>query len=448
MKKSENIRKKQEGQKENSIDDIMKNKLKDHLLEAVDYINKHRDDLIQKIKNRNQISNISWKSATIYDFSEIPIKFHVDVPKQEVTNLELMIYWITNIFISDKRDDLFQILIKKGIDEFSALIIPYTFFTNIGNNIIDFNEIDSILKIFEDEWNNFSQYLGLKKVKYYVIYPILSLTLEDSEWQLSSSIKIRQPTEEEKYELILFKVYSTCIEVKKEVNLTLDRVKEERERNFIFKRARDIINLLNLYFLSWTHISDTSYLETPSIYFSSFISRYSKFEKHQKFLAFLESDLIITREKKDEFQELYTKFEYAYFQEKKLLLIMDRLNTLFFRTNEPDIILDLTALFEILMSVGTEISFRIAIYTAVLIGVDSEDKKNIFQNMRNLYKLRNDVTHGRDFQNNFQKFGGIEIINEVFKYLRKVIIKYIDLYSLIQKKNLSLKKYIELNLFI
>lgn len=447
MKNLNNIRKKNKSQVKNSIEDVLRNKLNDLLLEAIDYINTHKEDLIREINDRTPKLSKSWKTRTLYDFSDLPITFYSDVPSQEINNFVLMIHWFNNIFKSNKREELLQILLKKGIDKLSALLIPYIFFTNIAIKIIDYNEVDPILKIFDDEWDNFSQHLGKKEVEYNVMYPILSLVLEDSDWQLSSSIKIRQITMKEILKLIFLSDFSTCIEVKKELHYMLSINKEEKNRNLLFQYARDIINLLNLYFLSWVQISDTSYFETRSLIYRNYTPVFSKFKRFQNKFAFLESDLKITEEKKEAFQEIYAKFEDAYFQEKNLLLIMERLNTLFFRTYEPDIILDLVMLFEILMGVGTETSFRISVYTTAFIGQDSEGKKNIYQSMRNFYKVRNDIIHGRDYQKNFKKFGGIELMKKIFEIFREVLIKFISSYSILLKEKISFKEYIELNLF-
>jgi len=445
MKKFGIAQKKQEEQKEKLIDKL-KELLKNHLLEAVDYINTHKDSLIQAIKNKDRGLKKSWSSTSIYNQNEIPINLYLDLPNQEVSNLEMMIYWINNILSSDKRDSIIQILIRLGNDEYSVYIIPYMFFFDIGKKIIDYNDKDTILNTFDYEWNNFSKYLGTQKVDYYLLYPILSLTLHDS-WELSSSVSIRQITEAEKTKsFFILNSYSTCIEVKKKASFSFNRKKIEEEKSLLFKRARDIINLLNLYFLAWIYISDKSYYDSPPLEYSRFIS-ISEFKKPPTIFEFLESELKIPQEKKEEFQVLYTKFEDIYFQEKKLLLIMDRLSTLFSRTYEPDVVLDLVTIFEILLSVGTELSFRVAIYTASLLGQNSEKKKEIFQKMRNLYKLRNDITHGRDFQQNFEKYGDIELIKDVFRILRQILIKFLDSHAEIQKKKISFKKYIELNLF-
>lgn len=106
------------------------------------------------------------------------------------------------------------------------------------------------------------------------------------------------------------------------------------------------------------------------------------------------------------------------------------------RESPEDKLIDCVIGFEsLLLNAEAELTLRLALRAAMVLGENKGDREKIFDEMREIYRVRNKIVHGSG--------GGRENINEIAKnaekYLRLAIPKFLALSS-IKKRNKLLEK--------
>ena len=112
---------------------------------------------------------------------------------------------------------------------------------------------------------------------------------------------------------------------------------------------------------------------------------------------------------------------------------IDRFSSSIFRDNSIDKIVDLNVALECLFSSAGETSLKISNRSAMMVGFDESDQENCWNFIKNTYRLRNDILHGR-------KGADFDITNDVMeleKIIRMSIRKFLNISKNISKKELK-----------
>jgi hypothetical protein len=119
-----------------------------------------------------------------------------------------------------------------------------------------------------------------------------------------------------------------------------------------------------------------------------------------------------------------------------------RFNYYYERPFDEDKILDALIAFEnLLLPEKDELSLRLAIRVANLLGENSDEKRTIFEFMRKAYGLRSDIAHGSPYDSpivvsKFESYYLNQFVEQCHDYLRKSIVKIIRLQRDRTKKQL------------
>lgn len=96
------------------------------------------------------------------------------------------------------------------------------------------------------------------------------------------------------------------------------------------------------------------------------------------------------------------------------------------RTEPTDSLVDFTAALEYLLANGKmEIAFTLRVYTAAFLKRNKQDGRKIYDDIKETYKLRSDIVHGKG--NKVDEFKCREYSKKTEKYARKAIIKWLDM---------------------
>jgi hypothetical protein len=118
---------------------------------------------------------------------------------------------------------------------------------------------------------------------------------------------------------------------------------------------------------------------------------------------------------------------------------IDRFSSSIFRNNDVDKIVDLNVALECLFSSAGETSLKISNRSAMMVGFDENDRESCWNFIKDTYKLRNAILHGR-------KGTDFDITNDILeleKIIRVSIRKFLNISKNISKKELKLKGKIE-----
>ena len=404
---------------------ILKERLKKIVSEGFDYIKKEGLKLIQKKSNEHKSFEDEFRFISGIKFNP-----YYDVNYADLTIVygRLLFTYFIRILSPKQSAEVLKALVEIGFDEYTALWSVEELFNRIGRRVSKLAVEGFDEAIFEDEWEKFySSYLRQSPLEYVISFPVSNLHLEVQEVQLNETSKIRLLTSEEKYFWGIRDLpdISTCIELKLNLKYLIKREVAEALHGEIFELVDNVILLLNLVFSCNTRVSNKIFLENEPIYFRRPPLLAPEFEKTLPILAIIRTEIKIDEEMANKFKECFGNFIKIY-KDSKIPIITRRVKYLFFRQRPPDIVLDLAIAFEILMGTGAEITFKLAINTASLLGKSQAQKSEIYGDIKNFYKLRSDIIHGRDYEGNFQKLGGITFIEKIFNYLRDVFVIYLD----------------------
>ncbi len=112
---------------------------------------------------------------------------------------------------------------------------------------------------------------------------------------------------------------------------------------------------------------------------------------------------------------------------------IDRFSSSILRNDPIDKIVDLNVALECLFSSSGETSLKISNRSAMIVGLNENDRENCWNFIKNTYRLRNDILHGR-------KGNDIDMTNDVIeleKIIRTSIRKFLNIYKNISKKELK-----------
>ena len=149
--------------------------------------------------------------------------------------------------------------------------------------------------------------------------------------------------------------------------------------------------------------------------------------------VYAENPYVLEQQDIPKLHSFWQKFRHIDFDTEPIIaLSMKRLNYAQERGLLEDKLIDLMIGFEALFmrqSEKHELSYHLAIRTAILLGSDQESKKEIFDTMRAGYELRSKIVHGEIISQvkiGTGELSVMELMSRLEKYLRASIMKFLE----------------------
>lgn len=222
--------------------------------------------------------------------------------------------------------------------------------------------------------------------------------------------------------------------------LDTDRILRLKEKSkAVEKRFIEMINVLSLLGYGFQY---EGFIVKYPWWFSDDINIFDKFSKvqssHEKYYnipgyGLIENDKII---------ELISLFEdvkkSGIFNNDRFNVISHRYFQIHNRDDLMDIIIDACVILEFLFTGAEkqELSYRLSLNATLFISSDKEEFEREFEKLRSIYKLRNTIVHGGDWEKDVKKL----ISKNVFKNQSDIIIEIRSLINRILRKLVVLLK--------
>ena len=325
------------------------------------------------------------------------------------------------------------IISKRGL---SAEILVYSFIENYIKNADNFKFIDSI---FKKTFKNFIKFLDSEILQIHYFTPLFRLSFG------SKSL------EKELDEIKLVKISGERFKIVKEslvgdtrgVSGELRKLSYVLEVNVDFKnniREEDkIANQKFNKFLNAAHLFASGDLKIGPIY-----KNYSPWTNNTTKILNIQDVVLgpnifkLTSISFNKLKIFYREFCNVDLETKDWSFVqvaIDRFSSNIFRTNSIDKIVDLNVALECLFSSAGETSLKISNRCAMMAGFDENDRELCWNFIKNTYKLRNDILHGR-------KGDDCDITTDVMeleRIIRISIRKFLNISKNISKKELKSK---------
>ena len=333
-----------------------------------------------------------------------------------------------------------NIISKRGL---TAQILVYSFIENYIKNADDFKFIDSV---FKKTFKSFIKFLNSEILQVHYFTPLFRLSFG------SKSL------EKELGEIKLVKISGERFKIVKEslvgdtrgVSGKLRKLSYVLEVNVDFKnniREEDkIANQKFDKFLNAAHLFDSGDLKIGPIYknYSPWMNNTTKILNIHDDVILGPNTLKLTSISFDKLKRFYHEFcnvdletnDWSFIQ-----IAIDRFSSNIFRTNSIDKIVDLNVALECLFSSAGETSLKISNRCAMMVGFDENDQELCWNFIKNTYKLRNDILHGRKGKD----FDITTDVMELERIIRISIRKFLNISKNISKKELKSKNKMKKN---
>ncbi|MGY5144409.1 MAG: hypothetical protein ACW9XH_08005 [Candidatus Nitrosopumilus sp. bin_32a] len=324
-----------------------------------------------------------------------------------------------------------KIFSKRGL---SAEILVHSFIENYVKNADDFKFVDSIFKKTIKSFINFLD-SEILQVPYFTPLFRLSFGSKNIEKELG--------------EIKLVKINGDRFKIVKESLVGDNRgvSGELRKLSYVLevsvdfknntKEEDEIANQKFDKFLKAAYLFDKGDLKIGPIYknYSPWMNNASKILNIQD-VVLGPNTLKLTSTSFNKLKVFYREFCNVDLEKKDWSFIqvaIDRFSSNIIRNDSIDKIVDLNVALECLFSSAGETSLKISNRCAMMVGLDENDQELCWNFIKNTYKLRNDILHGRK-ENNF------DITNDVLeleRIIRIAIRKFLNLSKNISKKELK-----------
>lgn len=332
-----------------------------------------------------------------------------------------------------------KIFSKRGL---SAEILIHSFIENYVKNADDFKFVDSI---FKKTIKNFIKFLNSEILQVHYFTPLFRLSFGSKN------------VEKELGEIKLVKINSDRFKIVKEsligdnrgVSGELRKLSHVLEINVDFKNnpeeEDEIAHQIFDKFLKAAYLFDKGDLKIGPIYknFSPWMNNASKILNIRDVILG-PNILKLSSTSFNKLKTFYHEFcnvdlvknDWSFIQ-----VAIDRFSSNITRKDSIDKIVDLNVALECLFSSPGETSLKISNRCAMIVGVDENDQEKCWNFIKNTYKLRNDILHGRK-ENNFDI---IPDVMELERIIRISIRKFLNISKNISKKELKSEGKIKKN---
>ena len=400
------------------------------------------NDSLKKFNEINLTQTLNQKSEKCYEFKNDDNKFYKEsvIRKndfEEFFSRAKVKQEIEKINDFDDTVDIVsgypntKIFLKRGL---TAEILVYSFIENYVKNVDDFKFVDST---FKKTFKSFIKFLDSEVLQVHYFTPL---------FRLSFSSKY---VEKELGEIKLVKISGDRFKIIKEslvgdnrgVSGELRKLSYVLEVNVDFKNNTqeedEIANKKFEKFIKTTHLFEKGDLKIGPIYknYSPWMNNASKILNiHDVVLGPHTLKLKSTSFNKLKiFYHEFCNVDLATKDWSFIQVAIDRFSSSIFRRNSIDKIVDLNVALECLYSSAGETSLKISNRCAMLVGLDENDQESCWNFIKNTYKLRNDILHGRKGQD----FDITHDVMELERMIRISIRKFLNLSKNISKKELK-----------
>jgi len=387
-------------------------------------------------------NNLKEKSEKGYEFKNDDNKFYKEsvIKKkdyEEFFSRPSIKQEIENINDFDDTVDIVsgypntKVFSKRGL---SAENLVHSFIENYIKNADNFKFIDSI---FQKTFKSFIKFLDSEILQVHYFTPLFRLSFG------SKNI------EKELGEIKLVKISGDRFKIIKEslvgdgrgVSGELRKLSYVLEVNVDFKNNTQeedkIANKKFEKFIKAAHLFDKGDLKIGPIYknYSPWMNNASKILNIQD-VVLGPHTLKLKSRSYNQLKIFYREFCNVDLDTKDWSFIqvaIDRFSSSIFRHNSIDKIVDLNVALECLFSSAGETSLKISNRCAMMVGLDENEQESCWGFIKNTYKLRNDILHGRKGQD-------VDITNDVIeleRIIRVSIRKFLNLSKNISKKELK-----------
>ena len=295
----------------------------------------------------------------------------------------------------------------------------------------DYDEI-----IFNNLYNELEEYIYTRGREIVAIAPLLNFELKGIEIIDLGDFIIRMLTEDEIKMLLRFGknalgefphggFFDTvwCVELKV-------KFPSKRRQEDLTPHIERVITALRLF--KKGSVQYPAILEYPKVWKVSWgVSSYGKGERY------MGPRYELTNEDVENLKAFWNKFKSLNIHNYPFLdVAIRRFNLSYDRKLPEDKIIDLITAFEALYlgEVEGELSYRLALRCAYFLGKDEEERKKIFEILRDAYKARSKIVHGKSIQSkSFNKILNklnlkslAELSMQVEEYLRESIKMFLD----------------------
>ncbi len=324
-----------------------------------------------------------------------------------------------------------KIFSKRGL---SAEILVHSFIENYVQNADDFKFVDSI---FKKTIQSFINFLDSEILQVHYFTPLFRLSFGSKN------------VEKELGEIKLVKINGDQFKIVKEslvgdsrgVSGELRKLSYVLEVSVDFKNNTkdedEIANQKFDKFLKAAYLFDKGDLKIGPIYknYSPWMNNASKILNIRD-VVLGPNTLKLTSTSFNKLKIFYHEFCNVDLEKKDWSFIqvaIDRFSSNIIRNDSIDKIVDLNVALECLFSSPGETSLKISNRCAMMVGLDENDQESCWNFIKNTYKLRNDILHGR-------KGKDFDITNDVMeleRIIRISIRKFLNLSKNISKKELK-----------
>lgn len=310
----------------------------------------------------------------------------------------------------------------------------------IENYVIFVNNFKFVDSEFNTIHRSFSKFLDLKILEIHYFTPIFRLSFPSKDKQKDfGEVKLKK-INEEKFKIIkenlvgkdrstpgymhkLGHVLETTVAFKNNIE------QEDKTANSRFEK-----------FLNAAHLFTTGDLKTGALYrnftpWTANSSKISKFYDVELGPRLFKLNKNTSKNLKD-FHQAYCEVKLENKDWSFIKVAIDRLSSSILRNNSIDKIVDLNVALECLFSSAGETSFKISNRTAMIVGTDDDEQEYCWNFIKNEYKLRNDILHGRKGEN----YDVTNDVTELEKIIRFSIRKFLNLSKNLSKVELKKQK--------
>jgi len=296
---------------------------------------------------------------------------------------------------------------------------------------VEFFEINE--DVFHALYLRFEEYLYSDSLRYEVLAPLAGFTCDVDLIQLEKNLLIRKMKEEEVERLwkpkepflppLIDFIDASVLTFTLETTFAHKKGARALESSEIFNSVITILRLfkpggVNFFFtqrtpLMWGPIEGIAY---------SFKQRGDFFGRGRYNLTKDEIDSFVTFWK--EFRDVIVKGEFQ--GHNYIQIALKRLNLGLEENNLEDKLIDYFVAFEALYLLETlELSYRLSLRTATLLGDTSEERNSIFKLMKDAYALRSNIVHGKKPKIGKKIVDLKDYVPKLENYLRQSIIKFL-----------------------
>ena len=296
------------------------------------------------------------------------------------------------------------------------------------------NDIVFDKEVFGLQYAKFEEYLYSDSIKYIIIAPLAGFKNGVDVIELQKNLRIRRTSKEEIDRLgkprhpflpsIIDPMDASALKYALEASFSHRKGSPENIR-IIDKEFEGVVTVLRL-FKSGT--VDFFFTQQMPLLWSRYGGIAYRFKKRSGYL-FLNYNL--GKEEVDDFVELWKELGHTIVNEdfhghKYLRIAVIRFNL---GSEEKDLenkLIDFFVAFEALLLLETlELSYKLALRTATLLGESPKEKKEIFNFMREAYVLRSRIVHGKIPKIRKKIIDLKDYVPRLEDYLRRSIVKYL-----------------------